>query len=518
MSDMSNRNIDRIFQQSSDNHDFAYNPDAWQQMEALLDDDKKDRKFIWWLFGIGALLLGAILAFYLLRSDSADTGDGEASHKNELSINDNAETKDASLKDYPQKDTQAESGSRSNQNQAIDSRTNNTSLALEGSHSEAKSVDGEMQAIDEAIINNAAQSNEASNTIGGANSTHGFANHTIANGIDAAEDEELNNAITDNLESKAKNFAEQNTLSRQPKALDDSTIRSIDELQSTDATSQTISNQENNKTQGLESDDANNDSQNVDYNDQSDRNTTIISETPSARELLVYKVSAINSIMSDLEYNNSMNVPEFIESKELVDIKQSDSGFRLGLMIGAERTEEVNTNIGQVDLKFGIDSDFLFKNKFSIGTGFYYVIKDYEAGAGAYMAPPGFWGGEAPVRTVAECRLFEIPLSFKYYFSGYNANGFNIGTSVSSFFMHREWYVYQYANPDPMQVQSWRGENKSRHWLAAADLSLGYQYKLNERFSLRGVSYMQLPLSGIGHGKIKLRNAGVRINFGYHFK
>jgi len=41
------------------------------------------------------------------------------------------------------------------------------------------------------------------------------------------------------------------------------------------------------------------------------------------------------------------------------------------------------------------------------------------------------------------------------------------------------------------------------------DLSAGYEYTLNKRFSLAAEPYVKLPFSGVGAGKIKLNSAGV---------
>ncbi len=56
MADWSPKDLDKLFQDGSEQHDFPYNPDAWNQMEVLLEKDKK-RRFFWWILGATGIFL-----------------------------------------------------------------------------------------------------------------------------------------------------------------------------------------------------------------------------------------------------------------------------------------------------------------------------------------------------------------------------------------------------------------------------------------------------------------------------
>ncbi|HHB79283.1 MAG TPA: hypothetical protein ENK85_08630 [Saprospiraceae bacterium] len=65
-----NKDIDKLFQQGVERYDFEYNPDAWAEMEVLLDEDKRKRRFLWW-FG-GFLGVAIVLGLFVFFNPSTD--------------------------------------------------------------------------------------------------------------------------------------------------------------------------------------------------------------------------------------------------------------------------------------------------------------------------------------------------------------------------------------------------------------------------------------------------------------
>ena len=52
-------------------------------------------------------------------------------------------------------------------------------------------------------------------------------------------------------------------------------------------------------------------------------------------------------------------------------------------------------------------------------------------------------------------------------------------------------------------------QNQNQHWFSILTLSGGYQYKISNRFSIMAEPYIEMPLSGIGFGKINLNSSGL---------
>ncbi len=57
--------------------------------------------------------------------------------------------------------------------------------------------------------------------------------------------------------------------------------------------------------------------------------------------------------------------------------------------------------------------------------------------------------------------------------------------------------------------KDWSNSNQNKHFFSVLDLSVGYQYLMNKQFSLAAQPYVDLPLTGIGAGKVKLNSAGI---------
>lgn len=515
MSDMEDRNIDRIFQQSQDMHDFDFNPDAWRQMEELLDEDKKDRKFIWWIWGAGLLLLGLVLYCCLDCCSPKVIGEKDADPaQKELSSSTTEESQEEVLNLEEKTNDESEQSRKESVNietaEAIDAE----SFVEEQSRDRIQEI--ETASKERVITKQSSKTKVAKRQSQGSSSrfTDNIASKDLAEGtlpINASLSNRQRDAKAQQRE-KAGNDADapdMNTKESNTSLLDLAKVPS--ENQSDISKREAPISNENEGAQDLTAKDK---SQNDLTSDALEAEVTSIAAN---RDL--YTVAPIDGIILLLQNRTKPSLVDTLPSKEIVSVDDSDIGFMLGMLLGVERTQEISTKIGNADLKMGLSATMLAKKKFSFGLGFNYINKKYEAGKGAYIAPVGFWvNGISPERTIAECKIFEVPLSLAFYFGGYRNNSFLVESSVSSFFMFREWYVFQYQNPDPALVQNWRGENKSRHWLASADVALGYQYVLNPRYSLKAMTYMQFPLDGIGHGQVKLQNAGFRLHLNYSFK
>ena len=63
---MTHEDLDKLFQQNSEEHGFKYNEEAWSQMDGLLEEeDKKRRRFFFLLFFFGILVIsfGTLMIF-----------------------------------------------------------------------------------------------------------------------------------------------------------------------------------------------------------------------------------------------------------------------------------------------------------------------------------------------------------------------------------------------------------------------------------------------------------------------
>ncbi len=210
----------------------------------------------------------------------------------------------------------------------------------------------------------------------------------------------------------------------------------------------------------------------------------------------------------------SVPVPPLVQP-ELVTAHSSIFHKASPLSISASYAREWNT-VGFADKnkagwKAGLHLEYQLGPKWSIGLGATYSAKDYIAGSGKYHAKADFWSeGRAPVRTLADCEVIEIPLTARYYFRTYDQPGWYAGLVIHSFFLRRETFSFTYHNPPPDAIHGWEERGTNRHLLGMAQVQAGYQTVVASRLIWQVSPYLQLPLTGIGHGTVNLFSFGLQ--------
>ncbi len=110
----------------------------------------------------------------------------------------------------------------------------------------------------------------------------------------------------------------------------------------------------------------------------------------------------------------------------------------------------------------------------------------------------------------ANCNVIDIPLNIDYYFDQKGKHNWFVSTGLSSYLMKKESYDYVYKTPGgQVYNKDWTIKNQNKHFFSILNLSAAYQYFLNQRFTLAVQPYVDLPLTGIGAGKVKLNSGGI---------
>jgi hypothetical protein len=84
--------------------------------------------------------------------------------------------------------------------------------------------------------------------------------------------------------------------------------------------------------------------------------------------------------------------------------------------------------------------------------------------------------------------------------------------------MLRENYSYEYTQTDSDLRKDWTVKRENRHLLGIGHFNLGWQQKLKGRSALKIEAFYHLPLTGVGHGQVWLRSAGVSVNYLFDFR
>lgn len=162
--------------------------------------------------------------------------------------------------------------------------------------------------------------------------------------------------------------------------------------------------------------------------------------------------------------------------------------------------------------KGGLFAEYQYNRRFALELGASLLRLNYLAERGEYIPPKGFWTRRiAPDNTRGLCDILEVPVMMKYYHRGYSGSSFFVSAGLTSYVMLMEEYWYRYALDDPDLIRWWQTGKNQGHWFALGHLSAGYQAGLGERWALQLSPYMQVPISGVGHGQVKIYSLGVDV-------
>jgi hypothetical protein len=190
-------------------------------------------------------------------------------------------------------------------------------------------------------------------------------------------------------------------------------------------------------------------------------------------------------------------------------------GLSAGLVLGSVET----AGFGTTRPRFGAKVDYRLGKKFSIGTGAYLNKVYYKADGEDYKAGEEIWtDGIEPESILADCNVLEIPLSLTFFPKGSNKSGLYAATGLTSYFMMKEVFAFNYDSPRDDLIKGWKEENTNKHLLGLGHFNLGYQRKNGQRSAFQIESFVHLPLQGIGHGKVNLITAGASINYTFGLK
>jgi len=224
-----------------------------------------------------------------------------------------------------------------------------------------------------------------------------------------------------------------------------------------------------------------------------------------------------NPIAKQGEGVNNTQQSQGASRKQTVS-KKGRPGSRNGLSFfvsaGPDVSKAQNSKAGQVTMAWGLGVAYTL-NRLTLKTGVFTANKIYWAGPDdyklSYTPPPNlkFMGADA------NCRVTEIPVKLSYSFAVKNRSNWFAGAGLSSYLMKREDYSYEFkSNTGNSYYHSYETKNENKHYFSVLNLSGGYSYQLNKTFSLSAEPYLEVPLTGIGAGKVHLNSGGLLFTLG----
>lgn len=204
-----------------------------------------------------------------------------------------------------------------------------------------------------------------------------------------------------------------------------------------------------------------------------------------------------------------------VEKKEMQQsFTKNKSVFSLSILAAPDLNGVNSFHNGQVGVNLGFQLGIQISKKWSISTGAVYAVKPYGINIntnttnytanGAYAQPLNYID--------ANCRVLDIPLNLNYQLYNKGKNTLNVGSGLSSYFMLRETYRYDYG-PEYSTVQI---KNRNQHIMGVLNLNTTYTGHVNAHFSIIAQPYIKLPLTGIGNGRVDLQSTGIGLGVNWN--
>jgi hypothetical protein len=451
--------LDDRFRQAADQFNPLYDPEDWMAMEKLLDGEKvKERIFpFWWV--TDAFMVGLLVLFTFQVNDKRN---------NALKANILINARDANTNGSP------------DVNLIIKEPTVKSSSTKVKEHN--KSLFPEENV---AILSNVGRPFIKKNS-------------KADIGLDKASTEIEFVHITQAHEKHLPvlNFFEEKT-GKKFQALEDSQLITRNEIENRIATTDT----------------------NVNKGDEISRFWQPISDSVkptylSQNERIPDSLNVSENIMPVSTTNLEAVSPDFKKPVNALISKRGD--FFIAVSYGLEKSWVKGSSWGPSGSIYGGFAGYQLFSDWSIKLGILFTDKNYSGGSGIYKLPSGSYYREI-TNFRAICNILEIPLLINYQFKHAKNSNWIISAGPVSSIMKKEEYHYNYINNSggTGYRKKYYSSNKV-DWISGFRISPAYERYFGNRFSLSAESFIQLPLSGVGKGSVKLNSFGFQLSSSIH--
>ena len=198
----------------------------------------------------------------------------------------------------------------------------------------------------------------------------------------------------------------------------------------------------------------------------------------------------------------------------------SDRPWVIGINYSTDLSTTGLNDFTRPGRKWGVNLEYMFNPRFSLQAGAQFAKVHYQATGEEYEVPYGFWGrwtnGEVPETIDATCDIVDLSINARYYWINKRRSRLFLSAGVSSYFLTRELYNYNFSGDPPPEWNSWEVQNENRNILGIANLSFGYELAINPRMSLQVEPFFKIPLGKVGFGQVNLFSSGANLHLRYH--
>lgn len=227
-------------------------------------------------------------------------------------------------------------------------------------------------------------------------------------------------------------------------------------------------------------------------------------------------VNLTDSLENNAQKIASANQTEQVASADKEQKKKSPKKTNLGFSFssGPEFNTAGSINNAQTNLNIGL-AFFAVRSKVKLSIGANYGLKSYNANVSQYNnIRPAI---KNLVNNIsANCNVLEVPMLVSYPIRTCKKNVISLSAGLSSYFMLKENYTYQYDPSSGYKDYSFTVENRNQHYFKVVQFSADYSLPIKNAGSSLGLEpYIKLPLQGVGVGQVLLKSYGLNLKYTY---
>ena len=175
----------------------------------------------------------------------------------------------------------------------------------------------------------------------------------------------------------------------------------------------------------------------------------------------------------------------------------------------------------------GLAVQYQITNRLSVNVGAMYSTKRYHTASSNYVWPANMKMEVWPSVIAGVCKMIDVPLNVRYDWllrprsGGRAPTRWFATTGLTSYFIQREVYSYEYANPDDPRIKArgWDNQKAGRPGgsfrFSNLNISVGYEQSITHRLSWQVEPFVKVPLQEVGYFQVKLLSTGVLVGVRY---
>ncbi len=182
----------------------------------------------------------------------------------------------------------------------------------------------------------------------------------------------------------------------------------------------------------------------------------------------------------------------------------------LGLSAGPDLASVNGNGSTAYGLNAGLAFDYRIGKRWVFQASGQYLLKNYIADQKEYVAPKGFWPTRSyPNSTEGTCDMLQWSVDLRYNWLAKPKFKSFVSLGSSSWTILKEEYEFYYAKDYPGLLYHWSSTQDKNYWLSMAQMGIGIEKTIRPGLSLQVNWFAQMPLQGVGNGKVEIYSSGL---------